>query len=1041
MKKYLFLITIITLGLFVQSSFSQDLNSLKNAPFIFKGRELAEIPFKTENGIWMIAYPIEINSIYKGDGLKLDTIILIAESPKQFVFTESENCVLNLDATLTPEEEKKFRLGYGCTYLFFCNPYKSNLKNLPPKIQLWNRIIQTKNSIILEPICNTRNCLFYYYNGVRRIDNSNRTEGFLKIKGFEKEFNSEEELMDYLKKESIISQNENNKKKDVEKIKSETNNVNSPKINYAQRLKNYNNYMQHLQIRMQNASQNNKSNSCKEFFISEYIDGPNKNKVLEIYNPTDSIKSLNGYSIKIFQNGAPTPLEIQLQGNVNPKETYVISHPNADPDILAKANQTDVKMNFDGNDAVVLNQGQSNYIDKIGEIGVNPGNGGWNVPPNGSTKAHDLRRKFPIDKGETDWNQGKNQWNVFPQDSLLNIKQHQNVCATLLTNDISFSFANPTETGTSPKYFEFDIMVSGNNNSTYLDNAAFAIQYNTTAFGDSIVANNTITITKGTNFTDPSYTDPDTTVIDDAFNIFRFAFYADYNLTSWNRTLITTSQQQLLHIKIEIQDCSGSTDLSFTDQSNTAMVTAYFFSQSVDPMSGFNPYDNVNYGMDLNHTLCPPPVITGMSTNTITSGTNSVLTIQGSNFGNTRGTSQIWMCNDENCSYTIFDFDYIDYLLWSDTEIKFIVPSRVDTLPSIFKGKGVGSGNVFVWRSDGVTTVPNSVSHLEVSYANKTFPYHTYTSAYKKVPMRVIPDYGDTTKYFYLDTSITNSPERELSVRTALRRWSCNTKINWAIKGITTAQHLEDDISVIYMDDNFHGTPLGSTYFPSTMYLCKDDSGDTIGYFKDIDIGFSRDFNNVAKTWLYDTSYTLNLLPNQHDFFAVAQHELGHAHGLDHVNDTTDILFYADKSSPINNIPYYNRLDIYSSPDAVNGGNYIFQKSQQIHSCGFITQMIPSSTSNCSSGISELFNNDVHLFAYPNPLNDVLYVTYNLNHSVILYFTMYDYIGNKIKEINLGKQNIGSHNIKINVSDISSGLYFLSVKINNRVETIKLIKQ
>ena len=203
--------------------------------------------------------------------------------------------------------------------------------------------------------------------------------------------------MDYLKKEGIISSAQIIKKKDVEEIKSESNNVKEIKIDYAQRLKNYNNYMQNLQMRMQNVAQN-KSNSCKEFFISEYIDGPNKNKVLEIYNPTDSIKSLNGYSIKIFQNGAPTPLEIQLQGNVNPKETYVISHPNADPDILAKANQTSNKMNFDGNDAVVLNQGISNYIDKIGEIGVNPGNGGWNVPPNGSTQLHDLRRKFPIDK-------------------------------------------------------------------------------------------------------------------------------------------------------------------------------------------------------------------------------------------------------------------------------------------------------------------------------------------------------------------------------------------------------------------------------------------------------------------------------------------------------------------------------------------------------------------------------------------------------------------------------------------------------------------
>ena len=403
------LFSILCLGLFNHASFSQDLSILKNTPFIFKGRVLAKIPFKTENGIWMIAYPIEINSIYKGNDLKLDTIILIAESPKQFVFEECENCVLDIDATLTPEEEKKFGLGYGCTYLLFCNPYKGSLKNLPPKIQIWNRIIQTNNTIILEPICNTMNCFFYYGTIVKEVDNKLVEEEYIKGLGkkfsrvgryingrlvWDEETSVWEKFDDYLKEIGITPKKDTIKKKDVNFLDKEKEN----ELLYAKRVKNYNNYMQHLQMRMQNVAQNNKSNSCKEFFISEYIDGPNKNKVLEIYNPTDSIKSLNGYSIKIFQNGAPTPLEIQLQGNVNSKETYVISHPNADPDILAKANQTSNKMNFDGNDAVVLNQGISNYIDKIGEIGVNPGNGGWNVPPSGSTQLHDLRRKFPIDK-------------------------------------------------------------------------------------------------------------------------------------------------------------------------------------------------------------------------------------------------------------------------------------------------------------------------------------------------------------------------------------------------------------------------------------------------------------------------------------------------------------------------------------------------------------------------------------------------------------------------------------------------------------------
>lgn len=173
----------------------------------------------------------------------------------------------------------------------------------------------------------------------------------------------------------------------------------------------------------------NAQQPCKELFISEYIDGNNKNKIIELYNPSDSILNLNGYYLRIYQNGAPTPDIIPLQGNVNPKETHVITHPQADNIILAKAHQTDVKMNFDGNDAIVLRKGISTDIDKIGEIGVNLGSSGWIVLPNGSTKDSDLRRKFPIDKGETDWYNGKGQWNVLPKDSLQDIKIHDNTCS------------------------------------------------------------------------------------------------------------------------------------------------------------------------------------------------------------------------------------------------------------------------------------------------------------------------------------------------------------------------------------------------------------------------------------------------------------------------------------------------------------------------------------------------------------------------------------------------------------------------------------
>ncbi len=171
-----------------------------------------------------------------------------------------------------------------------------------------------------------------------------------------------------------------------------------------------------------------KSNACKELFISEMIEGNGQNRALELINPSDTAIDLSNFSIRMFLNGQLTPLIIPLIGTLPPKSTFVIAHPAASNDIKAKADMLHPQLSFDGNDAIVLEKTGGTQIDKIGEIGVDPGNSGWFVPPSGSTKEQTLRRKYPVDKGETDWNQGKNQWTIHPKDSVSNLKQHQNVC-------------------------------------------------------------------------------------------------------------------------------------------------------------------------------------------------------------------------------------------------------------------------------------------------------------------------------------------------------------------------------------------------------------------------------------------------------------------------------------------------------------------------------------------------------------------------------------------------------------------------------------
>ncbi|MBU0765769.1 MAG: hypothetical protein KJ607_13140, partial [Bacteroidetes bacterium] len=79
---------------------------------------------------------------------------------------------------------------------------------------------------------------------------------------------------------------------------------------------------------------------CSELFISEYNEGAVHDQALEFYNPTDEPIILNRYFVRVFMNGAPTPIITQLDGVLQPGETFVLANPNADDEILSLADQT-----------------------------------------------------------------------------------------------------------------------------------------------------------------------------------------------------------------------------------------------------------------------------------------------------------------------------------------------------------------------------------------------------------------------------------------------------------------------------------------------------------------------------------------------------------------------------------------------------------------------------------------------------------------------------------------------------------------------------
>lgn len=118
--------------------------------------------------------------------------------------------------------------------------------------------------------------------------------------------------------------------------------------------------------------------AATELIISEYIEGSNQNKAIELFNGTNQTIDLSQYTLEHYNNGGKattgtttTDIVLQLTGSLAAGETYVISREDADTSILAVTNLIDTSkqvINFNGNDQIVLKK-NGVVIDSIGQVG------------------------------------------------------------------------------------------------------------------------------------------------------------------------------------------------------------------------------------------------------------------------------------------------------------------------------------------------------------------------------------------------------------------------------------------------------------------------------------------------------------------------------------------------------------------------------------------------------------------------------------------------------------------------------------------------
>ena len=226
----------------------------------------------------------------------------------------------------------------------------------------------------------------------------------------------------------------------------------------------------------------NVKSQCTDLFISEYVEGWNNNKALELYNPTNASINMSGYSLNRYSNGGTTPSSVNLGGYIGAHSAYVVVIDKTDPsltgqdtsaweDLILKADTflcpdytVSSAMYFNGNDAVTLEKGGA-IIDIFGKVGEDPGSSWTDVYPYTDaqgeywTKDQTLIRKRTVEQGITanpSYFNPTSEWDSLPANAFDSLGYHTCDCYTgsakvkdvkVIYNDNAYFFPNPSLIG------------------------------------------------------------------------------------------------------------------------------------------------------------------------------------------------------------------------------------------------------------------------------------------------------------------------------------------------------------------------------------------------------------------------------------------------------------------------------------------------------------------------------------------------------------------------------------------------------------------
>ena len=695
-------------------------------------------------------------------------------------------------------------------------------------------------------------------------------------------------------------------------------------------------------------------------------------------------------------------------------------------------------------------------LDQIGITNVTPGNGGWAVGNNGSTKNSTLIRNFGVSSGQSDWDCGQMQWSTLQQDDVSNLGSHQNVCS-LTSVDVTYNFQNLSYIDSSNfhKYFLFDICVKASNDSTYLQSSQIILKYDTLAF-ESYIASR-MSVTRGANFDIPTYIGPPAQMLFGDYNANKLQIGISINpdTTIYNRVQITTVPITLFHVKMEIGNCNQNSGIEY-DSLNGFNISQYTLNPIVPYTGSEHSYNHQFFSNDLKVILCEINIISFTSPvypGTYYEGTPTnewLMEIQGIGFGSSIGN--VYFADADTGGLQYVPLNYKDFISWNDSKIEIRMPSVIDSFPigvpsEDFTYPTPGSGLFYVKTNTGDSVI--STTPIDMPYAIKNTVDTSMPEGKIRIDLVNIYSTDSVAIIFRLDTSITNHPNPlvEAIVRKAVRDWRCEALVYFEVGSDTVFTYntiAPDNVSLIYFTNSLSSpTTLAETQ--PYAGACADANGNKIVFPKEIDIAILRSPSNP---WFFDSS-GVALPTGMTDFYEVVLHEVGHSALLEHntrpdsVDNPKELMFWQSLLGPIsgNNRRYITLNDQDGVLlNIIPRGESLNLNTPSCNSYNIGTLIISPDQMCGTLGLSQRFIKTAIFTIYPNPMNSSFTVEFEILNNSTAQFSIYDYTGKEIKRLEKKQLQKGKYQEQIDMRQFAPGFYFFIADINSQLRTIKIVK-